>query len=462
MPARSASARRLDRRGETAARRRPRPRRPTPWRAAKRARTPPLSRHRPPPAAPAWPTVAAAQHADDGDRRSLDRELLGQGVAERRHARGIVRAVDHDQRVAADHLHAARHAHRGEGLLHHLGVERRAEEGLRRRHRATRRCPPGARRGEGRARRRRSSRASTASPGDRPPRPGSSGTRSRARRPRPGRHRSSLLAPRRSPPARPGLPHHDRAPGVHDAGLVAAISSSVEPRTSVWSKLTLVSTATSACMTLVESHVPPRPTSTTTASTPSSANQAKAAAVRSSKRVGRSSRRGSSRASLGQHRGQGLVIDRLGVAGEALVDRVEVGTGVGAHAQALRHEQGGDHRRRRALAVGAGHVDRRDGVLRLVEQRGERAHPVERGQRPPSGHAPFEIDVRVEPLIASATPSKGGDAGTRRPGQDAARRERADLTGAPREEPASARPGRARRSGPPRTGRRRCGSAGRT
>ena len=79
--------------------------------------------------------------------------------------------------------------------------------------------------------------------------------------------------------------------------LSAAIPSRVGPSTSVWSKLTLVTTATAPWITLVVSQVPPSPTSTTMVSTASEANHEKAAAVRRSKRVGRSGRRDSSRAS---------------------------------------------------------------------------------------------------------------------------------------------------------------------
>ena len=65
----------------------------------------------------------------------------------------------------------------------------------------------------------------------------------------------------------------------------------------MWSKLTFVSTATSPRTTFVQSHVPPRPTSMTMASTASVENHDKAAAVNSSKRVGRSGSSVSSRAS---------------------------------------------------------------------------------------------------------------------------------------------------------------------
>ena len=92
-------------------------------------------------------------------------------------------------------------------------------------------------------------------------------------------------------------PTTTRLPGSMMPALSAAMPSSVGPSTSVWSKLTLVSTATSPRTTLVQSHVPPSPTSTTMESTASVANHDRAAAVSSSKRVGRSSSSPSSSAS---------------------------------------------------------------------------------------------------------------------------------------------------------------------
>ena len=65
-----------------------------------------------------------------------------------------------------------------------------------------------------------------------------------------------------------------------------AMSVSVGPMVSAWSRLTLVTTATWPSATLVASQRPPRPTSTTPASTAMSANQRKAAAVRISNTVG--------------------------------------------------------------------------------------------------------------------------------------------------------------------------------
>ena len=57
--------------------------------------------------------------------------------------------------------------------------------------------------------------------------------------------------------------------------------------------------------------------------------------------------------------GEVVVADRLAVAGHPLVDPLEVRAGVRADREPVRHQQAGDHLRRRALAVGAGDVDDR-------------------------------------------------------------------------------------------------------
>ncbi|MCI3950439.1 MAG: hypothetical protein K0R11_2373 [Acidimicrobiales bacterium] len=77
-----------------------------------------------------------------------------------------------------------------------------------------------------------------------------------------------------------------------DTGLTipafsAAMWRRVGPSTAVWSRPTLVTTATTPSATLVASWRPAMPTSRTTASTGRSANQRKAARVSASKRVGR-------------------------------------------------------------------------------------------------------------------------------------------------------------------------------
>ena len=73
-----------------------------------------------------------------------------------------------------------------------------------------------------------------------------------------------------------------------DVGLMIpafsrAMSASVGPANSLWSMPMFVTTATWASTTLVASHRPSRPTSTTATSTAVSANQRNAAAVHASK-----------------------------------------------------------------------------------------------------------------------------------------------------------------------------------
>ncbi len=103
-----------------------------------------------------------------------------------------------------------------------------------------------------------------------------------------------------------------------------AISATVVPRYCVWSMLTLVTTATSASITLVASHVPPSPTSSTATSTATSANQRNAAPVSTSKYDG------SSPISLLDQRDDAQLLvelvvgDRLVVAHDALVDALQV------------------------------------------------------------------------------------------------------------------------------------------
>ena len=64
------------------------------------------------------------------------------------------------------------------------------------------------------------------------------------------------------------------APGLMMPDFSVAISSTVDPSSRVWSIATGVTTATCPSATLVASHVPPSPTSTTATSTGASANAA--------------------------------------------------------------------------------------------------------------------------------------------------------------------------------------------
>ena len=72
-------------------------------------------------------------------------------------------------------------------------------------------------------------------------------------------------------------------PGLMIPAFSVAMSPTVSPRYSAWSSAIGVRTATLASATLVASHAPPMPTSTTATSTGASANVANAIAVSTSK-----------------------------------------------------------------------------------------------------------------------------------------------------------------------------------
>ena len=74
------------------------------------------------------------------------------------------------------------------------------------------------------------------------------------------------------------------APSLMIPALLAAISSRESPSQAQWSRPTGVMTSTSEATTLVESQVPPSPTSTTATSTGWSAKAASAMTVRTSKK----------------------------------------------------------------------------------------------------------------------------------------------------------------------------------
>ena len=78
-------------------------------------------------------------------------------------------------------------------------------------------------------------------------------------------------------------PHTTLPPGRKMPTLSVAISSTVEPRTSTWSRPTFVRTLTPLPRTLVASYEPPRPTSMTATSTFASRKSVKARATLNSK-----------------------------------------------------------------------------------------------------------------------------------------------------------------------------------
>ena len=67
--------------------------------------------------------------------------------------------------------------------------------------------------------------------------------------------------------------------------------------------------------------------------------------------------------------GELVVADVLAVAAHPLVGPFEVRAGVRTDRQPMRHQQPGDHLRRRSLAVGPGHMDHRVGELRIAHRR---------------------------------------------------------------------------------------------
>ena len=162
-----------------------------------------------------------------------------------------------------------------------------------------------------------------------------------------------------------------------------AIPPMSAPRYSTWSTLIGVMTATGALITLVASHRPPRPTSTTATSTGASANAANAIAVRTSNlliagppsdlrlRIDHLHER----LDLPVRRHVLRRADRFSVDRDAFDGRLQVRAGGPAGALLQRGHQRVDHPRHRGLTVGAGDVDRRIGQLRRAEQVHQCADP---------------------------------------------------------------------------------------
>jgi hypothetical protein len=98
--------------------------------------------------------------------------------------------------------------------------------------------------------------------------------------------------------------------------------------------------------------------------------------------------------------GERLVVDRHAVAGQALVDALEVGRRVRADLQALGHQQAGDHLRRRALAVRARDVDHRVGVLRVAHRRAQPRDAVEGRRLDAAGLLVRRVVVEVRQRVA--------------------------------------------------------------
>ena len=99
---------------------------------------------------------------------------------------------------------------------------------------------------------------------------------------------------------------------------------------------------------------------------------------------------------------------RLAVEADAFGHRLQVWTGEPAGAQIECPQQGVDHPARRRLAVGAGQVDHRVGVLRVAEQPAERSDAVEgrfeASLGPPAEQSALDLGVRGRSCPSIAGP----------------------------------------------------------
>ena len=142
-----------------------------------------------------------------------------------------------------------------------------------------------------------------------------------------------------------------------------------------------MTTATVPSAMLVESQVPPMPTSTIATSTGASANAANAMPVSTSKNdIGTwlapvHHRR--VRHDLLVQIDEALRVDRLAVQADPLAHGGQVRAGEQPGAQAAGAQQRVDHARGRRLAVRPGDVDDRVGPLRVAEQAREVGDPVQ-------------------------------------------------------------------------------------
>lgn len=78
-----------------------------------------------------------------------------------------------------------------------------------------------------------------------------------------------------------------------------------------------------------------------------------------------------------QRLGQHLGLKRLVIQHHPLEDRAKIGGRGGADRQARCHQQTGEQRGHRALAVGAGHQDHRRCVLRIAQKPAQLAHRLQ-------------------------------------------------------------------------------------
>ena len=181
--------------------------------------------------------------------------------------------------------------------------------------------------------------------------------------------------------ASPVAPVAATSPRSMIAAFSRAIAVTVDPSRSVWSRPTLVTTATPPSQAWVASSRPPSPTST---SATSRADSAKCRNIDRGEQLElrRRSQAGRDPVGDGQHApdetGEGPGIDRMAVDHDPLAIRHEVGLRRLADAVARGSQRGAGQRDHRSLAVGAGDqraVDRELGVAKRMEQGPHPAQP---------------------------------------------------------------------------------------
>ena len=185
--------------------------------------------------------------------------------------------------------------------------------------------------------------------------------------------------------ASPAAPVTATSPRPMIAAFSRAIAVTVVPRRSVWSRPTLVTTATPPSHACVASRRPPRPTSTSATSSSASAKCRNITAVSSSNSVGGPEPR---RDPVGQgdHRPdeprERCGIDRPPVDDDPLPVGHEMRLGRLADAIAGGAERGAGERDDAALAVGAGDERAPDGQLRVAHRPEQRPDPAEAEAHP--------------------------------------------------------------------------------
>ena len=176
-------------------------------------------------------------------------------------------------------------------------------------------------------------------------------------------------------------------PGLMMPAFSRAIAASVLPSWRMWSKLIDVITLTAGRQTFVESSRPPRPTSSTAASTWRS-TKCKQRHRGGDFEIGRPAagiavggRLFIHRSHFGLHaideRDQFVGRAGLAVDGEAFFDPLQMGRAEQAGAVTGGGEHRRDHGGRGAFALGAGHVDDLQAGIRLAEPREQLPHAVE-------------------------------------------------------------------------------------